>query len=68
MHDVGLPFIAAPFFAGAYRLAELTDRLPVSLRRRAKLDPFIALRQLVAVEMIFVTGGLPSCFLKRRGA
>jgi hypothetical protein len=64
MHDVGFPFVAAPFFAGAYRLAELTDRLPLSLRRRAKLDPFIALRQLVAVEMIFVTGALAILFFE----
>jgi hypothetical protein len=64
IHDVGLPFVAAPFFAGAYRLAELTDGLPLSLRRRAKLDRFIALRQLVAVEMIFVTGALAILFFE----
>jgi hypothetical protein len=64
MHDVGLPFVAAPFFAGAYRLAELTDRLPLSLRRYGRLDRFIALRQLVAVETIFVTSALAILFFE----
>lgn len=49
-HDVGFPVVAAPFFAAAYQLAELTDRLPESLRRRAKLTPYIALRQLLSLS------------------
>src|ERR1700730_15808478 len=52
IHDVGLPLIAAPLFAVAYRLAEMTDRLPASFRQRTRLDEFIALRQLVSVFMI----------------
>jgi hypothetical protein len=61
-HDVGWPVVAAPFFAAAYRLAELTDRLPASLRQRAKLDKFIALRQLVSLGMIVVTAVLAIVF------
>ena len=64
VHDVGLPIIAAPFFAAAYRLAELTNRLPDSLRRRARLNEFIALRQLVSVFMIFVTAVLAVVFFQ----
>jgi hypothetical protein len=64
VHDVGLPLVAAPFFAVAYRLAEMTDRLPASLRRRAKLDEFIALRQLVSVFMILLTGALAVVFFE----
>src|SRR5216684_4459515 len=62
VHDVGLPLVAAPFFAVVYRLAEMTDRLPASLRRRAKLDEFIALRQLLGVLMILVTAALAVAF------
>jgi hypothetical protein len=62
VHDVGFPALAAPFFAGAYRLAKLTDRLPLSLRRRAKLDQFIVLRQLVAILMILLTAALAVVF------
>ena len=62
VHDVGLPILAAPFFAAAYRLAEASDRLPASLRARAKLNPFIALRQLMAVFMIAVTATLAVVF------
>src|SRR5581483_8245730 len=35
VHDVGLPVLAAPFFALAYGVAARTDSLPESLRRRA---------------------------------
>jgi hypothetical protein len=56
VHDVGLPFLAAPYFGAAYLAAErLTPLLPEGLRRRAKLDPWIALRQLVSAGMILVT-------------
>jgi hypothetical protein len=64
VHDVGLPVLAAPYFAVAYYLADLTDRLPESLRRRAKLDRFIALRQLVALLMIAVTALLAVVFFR----
>jgi hypothetical protein len=64
VHDVGLPIVAAPFFAGAYTLAEMTNRLPASLRRRAKLDEFIALRQLVSLLMILVTAALAVVFFE----
>jgi hypothetical protein len=64
VHGVGLPLIASPFFAIAYRLAEMTSRIPASLRRRAKLDEFIMLRQLVAVFMILVTAALALTFFE----
>src|SRR5438045_624897 len=64
VHDVGLPLVAAPFFAVAYKLAEMTDRLPASLRHRAKLDEFIALRQLVGVLMILMTAALAVAFFE----
>ena len=64
VHDVGLPLVAAPFFAVAYRLAEMTGRLPASLRRRAKLGEFIALRQLVSMLMILVTAFLAVVFFE----
>jgi hypothetical protein len=62
VHDIGLPVVAAPFFDVAYRLAALTNHLPESLRRRAKLTPFIALRQLVSVFMIGLTALLALVF------
>jgi hypothetical protein len=64
VHDVGLPLLAAPFFAVTYRLAQMTDRLPVSLRRRARLDEFIALRQLISLLMILVTAALAAMFFE----
>ena len=70
VHDVGLPLIAAPFFGAAYRLAEASGDLPASLRARAKLNPFIALRQLMALFMIAVTATLAVVFfeaLRSRG-
>lgn len=62
VHDVGLPLLAVPYFAVAYRVAEMTDRLPESVRRRAKLNEFIALRQLVSLLMILVTAALAVAF------
>lgn len=64
VHDVGLPVLAAPFFAVAYKLAELSDRLPAPLRRRARLDRFIALRQLISALMILVTAALGVLFFE----
>jgi hypothetical protein len=62
VHDVGLPVVAAPLFAVAYRLAGMADRLPIALRRRTALGAFIALRQLVAVLMILVTATMAVVF------
>jgi hypothetical protein len=62
VHDVGLPLISAPAFWAAYELASLTDRLPESVRRRAKLNEFIALRQLVSLLMIGLTAWLARLF------
>jgi hypothetical protein len=63
VHDVGLPALAAPYFAVAYVVAEhLTGLLPEGLRQRARLDRWIALRQLVSVGMILVTCWLVAVF------
>jgi hypothetical protein len=63
VHDVGLPLLAAPYFAAAYVAAErFTPLIPEGLRRRAKLDPWIALRQLVSLGMILVTCLLATLF------
>lgn len=64
VHDVGLPLVMAPFVGVAYRLAAMTDRLPASLRRRAKLDEFIALRQLISIFMILLTAALAGAFFE----
>jgi hypothetical protein len=63
VHDIGLPVIAAPFFAAAYVAAErLTGLLPEGLRRRARLEPWIALRQLVSIGMILLSCALAAVF------
>jgi len=62
VHDVGLPVLAAPYFAIAYDLARLTPDLPESFRRRAKLNEFIALRQLMSLLMIGITAALAIAF------
>jgi hypothetical protein len=62
VHDVGLPLISSPVFWAAYQVASLTDRLPESLRRRAKLNEFITLRQLLSLIMIGVTAWLGRLF------
>lgn len=63
VHDVGLPLLAAPCFGIAYWAADrLTEQLPEWLRRRARLDPWIMLRQLVSLGMILVTCALAAAF------
>lgn len=65
VHDIGLPLLATPYFAVAYVAAErLTGLLPEGLRRRARLDPWLALRQLVSVGMILVTCALATTFFE----
>ena len=59
VHDVGLPLISAPYFAAAYAAAKyLTPLLPEGLRRRAKLDEWIMLRQLMSLGMIVAAAWL----------
>ena len=58
VHDIGLPLAFAPFFAVAYRLAGLSGRLPQTVRDRGRISPFIALRQIVSMQMIFITAAL----------
>lgn len=64
VHDVGLPLVASPFFGIAYKLARWSDHLPASLRQRAKIDQFIALRQLVSILMILATSMLAMVFFE----
>lgn len=63
VHDVGLPLVAAPYFAAAYWLAEgITDSLPARLRARARLSKWIVLRQLMSVAMIGLSVWLAGLF------
>jgi hypothetical protein len=63
VHDVGLPLLAAPYFAAAYAAAErLTDRIPERIRKRARLDRWILLRQLVSVFVIALSCVLAALF------
>ncbi len=58
VHDVGWPLLSAPAFAVAHALAERVEALPEGLRRRARLDRWIALRQLLSVTLILLTAAL----------
>lgn len=63
VHDVGMPLLWAPFYAAAYTIAEgVTEWLPESLRRRARLSPWIMLRQLLSLSMIVITALLAVVF------
>jgi hypothetical protein len=63
VHDVGMPLPWTPYYAAAYRIAEAsTELLPARLRRRARLDPWIMLRQLMSLSMIVVTAVLAGVF------
>jgi hypothetical protein len=59
VHDIGLPIVAAPAFALAYRAAEfLGATIPSSLLARARLNPPLILRHLLSLAMILVTAVL----------
>lgn len=58
VHDLGWPFLSAPAFAVAHALAERVEALPEGLRRRARLDRWIALRQLLSAAVILVSAVL----------
>jgi hypothetical protein len=63
VHDAGLPLLGAPLFLIAYRSAEsLTPRLPQALLRKARLDQWMMLRQIVSLGMILVTALLARVF------
>jgi hypothetical protein len=65
VHDVGMPLVWLPYYALAYRIADrVTDTLPEALRRAARLDRFIMLRQLVCLSMIALTSGLAVLFFE----
>jgi hypothetical protein len=55
VHDIGWPLVSAPAFAAAQALAEHVGVLPQGLRVRARLDGWIALRQLVCMCVIAVS-------------
>lgn len=56
VHDIGLPIVAAPVFALAYRAAEfLGAAIPSSALARARLNPSLILRHLLSLAMILVT-------------
>jgi hypothetical protein len=67
-HDVGWPVLAAPLFAGAHALAARGDALPEGWRRRAKLDRWIALRQLLSLVVIGVSAVLSVVLLRFLGS
>jgi hypothetical protein len=54
----------SPAFGVAYLLAESTESWPDSLRRRTKLNRFIALRQGVSLIVIALTAWLAALFLR----
>lgn len=63
VHDVGLPLLTAPYFGLAYAVAErFTDLIPERIRKRARLDRWIVLRQLVSIFMIGVSCLLAAVF------
>jgi hypothetical protein len=63
-----LPIVAAPVVAAAYAIAGTVDRWPASLVRRAKLSPFIVLRQLLSLAMIAATIALALLFFEASAA
>jgi len=68
VHDVGLPIVAAPVVALAYATAGTVNRWPETLVRRAKLNPFIVLRQLLSLAMIAATIALALLFFDASAA
>jgi hypothetical protein len=63
VHDVGLPLLAAPWFGVAYAVAErFTDKIPERIRKRARLDRWIMLRQLVSIFVIALSCVLAALF------
>ncbi len=55
VHDVGLPILAAPYFAVCYWLAERsTSWIPPPLMARARLNPPLVLRHLLSLGMAAV--------------
>lgn len=63
VHDVGMPLLWAPCYAAAYRIAMASEALPEGVRRRARLTPFLVLRQLMSLSVIVVTALLAAAFL-----
>ena len=56
VHDIGMPMVFAPYFAVAYRLAELAAaRVPQRWLDRARLNGSLVLRHLLSFGMIAIT-------------
>lgn len=68
VHDVGMPMVSAPVVAIAYAIAGTVNDWPAALVRRAKLNPFIVLRQFLSLAMIAVTIALALLFFKTSAA
>lgn len=65
VHDVGMPLLWVPCYASAYLVADhLTSSIPEAWRRRARLDRFIVLRQLLSASMIVATAWLATVFFE----
>jgi len=56
IHDVGLPIVAAPYFAAAYAATVVIVRvIPPNVLARGRLDPPLLFRHLLSLGMIVVT-------------
>jgi hypothetical protein len=59
VHDVGMPILAAPWFAVAHATAvRLTPALPEAFLRRARLNRWLVLRHLLSFGMMAVAAAL----------
>jgi hypothetical protein len=59
VHDIGLPVLAAPFFAVAYWITDRSSTwVPEDVMRRARLNPPLVLRHLLSLGMIVVAASM----------
>jgi hypothetical protein len=65
VHDVGLPLLAAPYFAAAWWVSEQAAlRVPAPILARARLNRWILLRQLISFGMIGLATVLAGLFFR----
>ena len=56
VHDIGMPLLFAPYFAVAYRVADIAARdVPPRWLEKAKLNGSLILRHLLSLAMIAIT-------------
>ena len=67
VHDVGLPLLAAPYYYVAAKVARLVPLLPEGVRRKTRLDEWIALRQLMSMLVIGIAAVLAAAALPLGG-